>query len=281
MSIDDNDYKWWRQYARQFAQPGAAEQWWLENGQVYSLPVAYEQFYQQPVQSSAAAIREQHDIWMQRLSGVQAAPPREAPSIEERRKALKAGEVITDPALLCKGMRVRSLATQYEYQTTERYERGWKALGRSGDVWKDVGQAFSDYLVSSEGMAFLGWASEGEGVKAGEFVAMDSAGSLTPAKSLRSMGQAERREEIKRRIDEFQPQPTPTPRALPFKRHPECTVAHAAIVGDRNCLGCERLIADEMAVLERDTKPENRHARPEPHTLAHSGMCGPIMGRRR
>jgi len=75
------------------------------------------------------------------------------------------------------------------------------------------------------------------------------------------------------------PQPTPPPRALPFKRHPMCSVAHAAIVGDRNCLGCERLIAKEMAALDYPTKPTP--LRPEPHTLAPSGMCGPILSRLR
>lgn len=65
------------------------------------------------------------------LNDVQQAMAMEALAIEERRAVLKPGDRITDPALLCEGMRVRYVEGEHEriYTLTERVDTeggGWE-----------------------------------------------------------------------------------------------------------------------------------------------------------
>jgi hypothetical protein len=57
--------------------------------------------------------------------------------------------------------------------------------------------------------------------------------------------------------------------------------------GKTMCLACEETIAgcmDSAVAYDAEHRkyfPPEKPTRPEPHSLAPSGMCGPIMGRRR
>jgi len=233
MSIDHYDYKWWQQVQ-----------------QAYQMPENYGQTYRQQVQSSAAALREQHDIWMQRMTGIQAALPREAPSIEEPRKVLELGDRINSGDLLAPGMRI-SVATLGLYVVKKRLACAW-SVGEDGQQIHDASWGQPDTLS----VYFAGWADK------------DKAQPTPPPRALVGI--------------DFGYEPpvvvtVPRPRALPFRRHPKCEVEHDALA-ERNCLECEKLILVSTKKLDdARIKP----ARPEPHTLAPSGMCGPIMGRRR
>jgi hypothetical protein len=227
-----------REYLEQFEQPGAAERWWLENGQMWRFI-----------------------------------------DTEERRKALKAGDVITDPALLCKGMRIciMSGTTKTGLKQEEAADFELARLDDEGFWRRPDGTLVVDpKWVAADGARFLGWANEGEGVKALE--AVEEAMHIMHDE-IREAAYAQAG------IPIAEPQPTPTPRALPFKRHPECLRSHAEPV---MCGVCEDLMASEMACKDDGThtyadwyEAKDWRARQEPHSLAPSGMCGPILSKLR
>jgi hypothetical protein len=149
----------------------------------------------------------------------------------------------------------------------------------------------SDYCTSCGSLApvgydtcrscFLGWADDGEGVKAAPKGEAERETRLASIRQLWEQGRVKVPEgdtwQVVTGIDwavGCEPQPTPPPRALPFVRHSKCKDDHA---DPWLCLRCEELIANESWKSTSRTPP----ARPEPHTLAPSGMCGPVMGRRR
>lgn len=281
-----SDYDgWYAKHWQQFGQPGMAEHWWRENGQVYSSSVAYEQFYQQnwdlanaiagiPVQDALPREAPSIDYGCSgTIAHASLATPRpqlEAPSIEERRKALKAGDVIADPALLCKGMRIRYVNSGFDLSGTATGEND--GVYKCGVDWDShPSNGIMHEHIENRRVTFIDWASEGEEVK-------PTAITLPTAQTTNEVSYTGYARAMRK--------PTPPPSDLPFKRHPMCSVAHAAIVGERNCLGCERLIAEEMARADAAEAvmvmgERLRTARPEPHTLAPSGMCGPVLSRLR
>jgi hypothetical protein len=85
-------------------------------------------------------------------------------TVEERRAALKVGDIITDPALLCEGMRVRVLAHE-AMCLPQREADDFRCSRRAGEglppAWADSDSWWlNDCHVSDHGVTFLGYADK-------------------------------------------------------------------------------------------------------------------------
>lgn len=169
--------------------------------------------------------------------------PREAPTIEEQRAALKPGDVIKDPALLAKGMRfgTDALGEVWTIEGRAGDEEGWNCREARGAT----AGAF-DHITKEQGRRFLGWAQEEKPVEP----------PLCEGPTEGDMSNL------------LKPQPAPLSKALPFKRHPDCESWHTV---KRLCLSCEELIAGEMT-----KRPAPEPPSPEPHRYSPSGLGGVV-----
>jgi hypothetical protein len=212
-----------------------------------------------------------------------------------RRLALKAGDVITDPALLAKGMRIGSTDTAnapLSLVLKRRDSRGWE--GTTPELKNCLG-TWPDCNVIADGVTFLGWADEAKPTSEETYTSYARAKKRCPV-LLPSGHQCALNAGDGHciHVSEFQqgagvgfsyepPQPTPPPRALPFKRHPECAIPQLHVDGVM-CMGCEGTIAYDQRMRDDGIAtrwPPKRPTRPEPHTLAPSGMCGPVLSKLR
>lgn len=184
-------------------------------------------------------VNAQHRHWpVVDLNKAFAVVPAGALTIEERRAALKVGDLIKDPELLCKGMRVRweLYAGGPDTQATlgTRWDIGWTAVFDNGSVAKvPVFRSSSFPLYPA---VFLGWATEEKPVEA-------------PATDA-----------------------PPKPKALPFRYVDGCLMIHNGTV----CLNCENIIAKAMDARQRLASP--RPPQREPYEPLRTGLGNGIVG---
>jgi hypothetical protein len=223
------------------------------------------------------------------------------PTIEERRAALRVGQVITDPALLTKGMRVLGASgLSVTLLEPREHPTGWNDA--------DTPRFLSDEACAEYGVTFLGWAQE---EKAGEVEAKPPAGKPDPTPTGLTARPQPEAPSVYPFLASIPGQPvlicdatrcevhhdpsdpacvrakhrTP-PRGLPFKRHPDCYMPSIHVV-EVMCMGCEAAIATEATDADRNAAHERALQAPSradacpPSPSGLGGTVGPILAKLR
>jgi hypothetical protein len=194
------------------------------------------------------------------------AVPRES-TIEQRRAALRVGDVITDPALLCEGMEVQATPGRRLVLGPPTDGGFATASGSLGGLWAG--------FARTGRVTFLGYADKpAPEVKGAEVkkVTVDEVDGM--AKKLEAFyAQAGIPQQYS--AANWGATPTPPAKALPFKRHKNCGADHSQPV---MCLQCESMFMSKMDARDSDAAYER--------SLAHSvtrekyePQCGAFVGR--